>query len=225
MAGTPPKAMLSKPSPKMPSKTDILEVYMLPRPRTSSTCAKEKLWIFKAPIETSSEQYFPVTAPPPYWKKKEREPSWNVLDFFASKPAWKESSFRSSRPWRVGTHKLDEPVSNRTLIFCPGVPTSISPEYCAFNWFLNESSAVPVPLNNSTALFRPERRDEDLSFFKGMRMISSAETAESARHQVKKLVTNVMSSTRFCPTRTTRSTESVLVRMDPEKPQAAAGSR
>ena len=24
--------------------------------------------------------------------------AWNVLDFFASKPAWKESSFRSSRP-------------------------------------------------------------------------------------------------------------------------------
>ena len=33
-----------------------------------------------------------------------------------------------------------------------------APEYCAFNWFLNESSAVPVPLNNSTALFLTQRK-------------------------------------------------------------------
>jgi hypothetical protein len=33
-----------------------------------------------------------------------------------------------------------------------------APEYCAFNWFLNESSAVPVPLNNSTALFLTRRK-------------------------------------------------------------------
>ena len=29
-----------------------------------------------------------------------------------------------------GNHKCGEPVSNRTLNFCAGVPTSIGPRYC-----------------------------------------------------------------------------------------------
>ena len=44
--------------------------------------------------------------------------------------------------WAEGTHRLAEPVSKTTVKGCGGVPSPISPKYCAF---MKSLSATVVP--------------------------------------------------------------------------------
>lgn len=44
-------------------------------------------------------------------------------------PVYSQQARSKKEQWMEGTHRLEEPVSNRTLNSCGGVPMLIAPKY------------------------------------------------------------------------------------------------